>query len=116
MQLGYNHNVRYNGNGYHIQTEDSGRATMYVTTLLFTGGTIVASKKTCYRTLSESDNFTDDMLRELMKNQHKSMLSELIHGAFDLKEDLMQSDTADTLSPFCKGDENAIRVQPQHKA
>lgn len=68
---------------YHVQTEDSGKISMSVTTLLYSAGTIISSKKTSYRELVEREDFNKDALQELMKAQHKAMLIELKNGVFD---------------------------------
>ena len=46
--LGYNHNIRYNGRLYHVQTEDSGVNNPHIFTHLFHGGTILASHRSDY--------------------------------------------------------------------
>ena len=43
--LGYNHNLRYGGRVFHVQTEDSGTAYARLYTHLFFEGTILSSKK-----------------------------------------------------------------------
>ena len=48
MLLGYNHNVTYKGDVFHIQTEDSGVKNPHVITLLYRDGVILCSKKTSY--------------------------------------------------------------------
>lgn len=82
MVPGYNHNIFYKGVAFHIQTEDSGIRNPLITTLLYRGGSIIASKKTDY-----SDIITADMLEkvveDLMKEQHKEMLRRLKSGEFD---------------------------------
>jgi hypothetical protein len=50
---------------------------MSVTTLLYTGGTILSSKKSGYKDDSEK------AIRELMQNQHKQMLIDLKDGVYD---------------------------------
>jgi hypothetical protein len=64
---------------YHVQTEDSGLKTPVVITLLYLKGTILASKKTNYSDLAGSPDFKEKV-RELMKEQHKDMIKELIAG------------------------------------
>ncbi len=46
--LGYNHNLRYGGRTFHVQTEDSGQGYARVYTHLFYEGTILSSKKEEY--------------------------------------------------------------------
>ena len=43
--LGYNHNVRYRGIVFHVQTEDSGIINPHVFSHLFHGGVILSSRK-----------------------------------------------------------------------
>src|SRR5260221_10351377 len=78
--LGYNHNVRYAGRLYHVQTEDSGLNNPHVFTHLFFGGTILASKRVDYK-----PEDPDNIVQKMMQTQHKGMLKELRAGAFDAK-------------------------------
>ena len=82
MVVGFNHNFRYKGEVYHIQTEDSGVKSPNIVSLLYQGGTILASKKTSYADISKVDNL-DKVVEELMKEQHKDMLRSLKSGEFD---------------------------------
>jgi hypothetical protein len=82
MVLGFNHNIQYKGEIFHIQTEDSGVATPHIITLLYRGGIIIASKKTGYADIIKVDNL-EQVVEELMKEQHKEMLRRLKSGAFD---------------------------------
>ncbi len=82
MVVGFNHNFRYDGETYHIQTEDSGLKSPNIVTLLYQGGTILASKKTSYADIAKVDNL-EQVVEELMKEQHKNMLRSLKSGEFD---------------------------------
>lgn len=82
MVLGFNHNIQYKGEIFHIQTEDSGVATPHIITLLYRGGTIIASKKTGYADIIKADNL-ELVVEELMKDQHKEILRRLKSGEFD---------------------------------
>ncbi len=82
MVAGFNHNFRYQGEVYHIQTEDSGMFSPNIVTLLYQGGTILASKKTSYADIAKIDNL-EQVVEELMKEQHKNMLRGLKSGEFD---------------------------------
>ena len=79
MLIGYNTNAPYKGEIYHVQTEDSGLKSPVIITLLYLKGTILASKKTSYSDLVSSPDYKEKV-RELMKEQHKAMLRELIAG------------------------------------
>jgi hypothetical protein len=82
MVIGFNHNFCYKGRSYHVQTEDSGLKNPHITTLLYKGGTILASKKTSYAHITTADDL-DKKVKEMMKEQHKEMLRRLKDGEFD---------------------------------
>src|SRR4051812_44712390 len=78
--LGYNHNVRYAGRLWHVQTEDSGVQNPHIFTHLFHDGTILATKRHDYDPASDVT-----AVQKIMQVQHKAMLRELKAGAFDEK-------------------------------
>lgn len=84
-QVGFNSNVRYRGNTFHIQTEDSGRERPRVTTLLFAdGGHIIASQRSEYQHLLSEPDFAVK-LKQQMQEQHRALMRELASGALDDK-------------------------------
>jgi hypothetical protein len=82
MVLGFNHNVTYKGEVFHVQTEDSGVNNPHIITLLYRGGVILCSKKTSYADIVKMDNL-DSVVEELMKAQHKELMRRLKSGEFD---------------------------------
>jgi len=82
MVVGFNHNVGYKGEMFHIQTEDSGVNNPHIITLLYRGGTIISSKKVSYADIIKIDGL-EQVVEELMKDQHKEMLRRLKSGEFD---------------------------------
>jgi hypothetical protein len=82
LVAGFNHNIKHKGRLYHIQTEDSGLENPHIITHLFVGGNILASKKTSYADIAGADNLAQ-VVRELMEEQHKEMLRNLINGVYD---------------------------------
>jgi hypothetical protein len=82
MIVGFNHNVSYRGSGFHVQTEDSGVKKPQLMTLLYHGGTIIASQKTVYADILKVDNL-NQVVEDLAKEQHKGMLRRLTKGEFD---------------------------------
>jgi hypothetical protein len=82
MRVGFNHNIMYKGEVFHIQTEDSGFNNPHIITLLYRGGTIISSRKTCYADIIKIENL-EQVIEELMKDQHKEMLRSLKAGLFD---------------------------------
>ncbi len=82
MIPGFNHNVVYKGKMYHIQTEDSGPRRPVIITHLFLGGNIIATKKIDYSSILNEENL-EEIVRELMEEQHSEMLRDLKNGKFD---------------------------------
>jgi len=82
MIVGFNHNVTYRGVGFHVQTEDGGLKRPQLVTLLYHGGTIIASQKTTYADIIKVDAL-DQVVEDLAKEQHKGMLRNLTKGDFD---------------------------------
>jgi len=81
--LGYNNNVRHKGKVFHIQTEDSGVKYGHIITHLFMdGGRILKSVKTSYAEYVGTDRMSE-VVREMMKQQHKAMFIALRDGKFD---------------------------------
>ncbi|MBK7859479.1 MAG: hypothetical protein IPJ65_12810 [Archangiaceae bacterium] len=79
---GFNHNIKHKGKVYHVQTEDSGVANPHIITHLFVGGNILASKKTSYLDIVKAENLAE-LVKEMMEEQHKEMLRNLIGGTYD---------------------------------
>lgn len=81
MNTGYNQNVLFKGEVYHIQTEDGGLSNPVVTTLLFKGGTVLSSKRVNYSDIIKSEKL-DVVVKSIMAEQHAAMLRELKDGIF----------------------------------
>ena len=79
MLVGYNTNISYKGTVYHVQTEDSGLKNPHIITLLYNKGTILSRKKVSYANIASAPEYKEKV-RELMKEQHKAMIKELIAG------------------------------------
>ncbi|MFO0676604.1 MAG: hypothetical protein U0169_08725 [Polyangiaceae bacterium] len=93
--LGFNNNCRHKKRLFHVQTEDSGVKHPHVITHLFAdGGRIVKSVKTGYAEHLESENMVD-IVREMMKSQHKAMIVALYSGEYDEMLDLPKSPAAE---------------------
>jgi hypothetical protein len=98
--LGYNHNVRYRGLVFHVQTEDSGIGNPHVFTHLFHGGVILSTRKLVYDADASSE-----AVKALMQSQHKAVLRDLKRGAFDDKIDAYLGGTPGLLPRGQDGDE-----------
>ena len=81
--LGFNNNFKHKGSVYHIQTEDSGVKHPHIITHLFAdGGRILKSIKTSYAEFLSEPNMAE-IVRSMMKEQHKAMIVALRDGRFD---------------------------------
>ena len=83
MLTGYNTDFKFQGKVYHCQTEDGGVNSPYITSLLYFQGAILASRKTSYADIVKADCL-DDVVRELMMEQHKQMIRDLMKGKLQL--------------------------------
>jgi hypothetical protein len=81
--VGFNHNVQFGPQLYHVQTEDSGLPHAHYITHLFVGGNIVASMKSSYVDLVDAEPDLPKAIRILMEAQHKAMLKRLVSGEFN---------------------------------
>lgn len=86
MLIGYNTNIAYKGRQYHVQTEDTGLTNPCVVTLLYHQGAILRSTKTSYSNIIGHPDF-EAQLRNLMKQQHREMIRQLITGKCDMRND-----------------------------
>ncbi|OEU64168.1 MAG: hypothetical protein BA870_01795 [Desulfuromonadales bacterium C00003094] len=82
MVGGFNHNFRYKGETFHIQTEDGGQKNPRIVTQLFRGGTVLGSQKQSYDELFGLVDLSQQV-ESRMQEQHKEMLRRLRSGEFD---------------------------------
>jgi hypothetical protein len=83
MLTGYNTDFKFQGKVYHCQTEDGGVNSPSITSLMYYQGAILASRKTSYADILKADCL-DEVVRELMMEQHKQMIRDLMQGKLDL--------------------------------
>src|SRR5438105_972990 len=98
MVPGFNHNVKYRGGIFHCQTEDSGIGNPHIITHLFVGGNILATKKTSYADIVKTDRL-EEVVSELMQEQHKEMLKKLLSGQYDSAIELRSAGAAHLNGP-----------------
>ena len=82
MLTGFNHNLKYKGKTYHVQTEDGGKDNPSIVTHTYIGGVILDSVRKSYADLVGQEGW-QDALREMMKAQHLEEIRRLFSGAFD---------------------------------
>ncbi|MGC4064233.1 MAG: hypothetical protein QM784_06230 [Polyangiaceae bacterium] len=82
-QMGFNNNIRFRDQVFHVQTEDSGLDQPHIITHLFAdGGRVIKSHKRSYATQVKRSNVAE-YVRALMKAQHLEMVAMLREGRFD---------------------------------
>lgn len=82
MLTGYNTDFKFDGKIYHCQTEDGGINSPFITSLMYHQGAILASRKTSYEDIIKADCL-EDVVRELMMEQHKQMIRDLMQGKLE---------------------------------
>ena len=85
MLSGYNHNIRFRGNVYHVQTEDGGKDNPQVITHVFRGGAILDSIRTPYADLLGRPDWQAG-LKDRMKAQHLEEIRRLMSGDIAARE------------------------------
>ena len=85
MITGFNTDVEYDGVVYHVQTEDKGLRTPFILSLVYTGGAILASKRSPYDDLV-ARGFDEAILAQRLSRQHKLICAAVHAGRIeDLK-------------------------------
>lgn len=82
MLQGFNSELEYVGQLFHVQTEDGGLNRPRVITHLFLRGTVVSVTRSDYADDLEKSDLTR-RIRELMEGQHQAMLDGLLRGDWD---------------------------------
>jgi hypothetical protein len=82
-QMGFNNNIKFHDQVFHVQTEDSGLDQPHIITHLFAdGGRIIKSHKRSYADATTRSDVAEHV-RGLMKSQHLEMVLLLREGRFD---------------------------------
>ncbi len=91
MIVGYNTDIKYRQEVFHIQTEDKGQGNPLIETLVYLHGEILLSRRISYAHLLEAAEKAKKV-KNLMKSQHDQVIGELKEGRFS---HLMSMDTQD---------------------
>ena len=82
MITGFNTDIEHDGVIYHVQTEDKGLDSPIILSLVYAGGTILASKRAPYEDLI-AEGFSDEVLAERLKRQHRLICAAIHSGRID---------------------------------
>ncbi len=82
---GFNTDIEHDGVVYHVQTEDKGLDSPLILSLVYSGGAILASKRSRYEDLIAA-GFNEELLAERLKRQHRLICAAINAGRLeDLK-------------------------------
>lgn len=82
MITGFNTDIEYGGVTYHVQTEDKGLDTPLILSLVYSGGEILASKRSPYDDLIAA-GFDEKALSDRLNRQHKLICAAISQGRVD---------------------------------
>lgn len=83
MSSGFNTDVTRSGCVYHVQTEDRGPQHPTIDTVVYQNGRILHRHSYNYSALAASAEFSHEMLRERVRNQHREIIESLREGDLD---------------------------------
>jgi hypothetical protein len=110
MITGFNTDIEYAGVVYHVQTEDKGLNNPLILSLVYIGGTIIASKRTPYDDLIAA-GFNENALNERLQRQHKLICAAIKAGRIeDLKRMGQNTDAASSAS-FSGGRASSVSAE-----
>lgn len=81
MIVGFNTDIKYRDEVFHIQTEDKGENNPTVETLVYHSGEILLSRRISYSHLLKKSD-ARKRIKDMMKTQHEQVISELKGGKF----------------------------------
>lgn len=81
MIVGFNTDIKYRDEVFHIQTEDKGKNNPTVETLVYHNGEILLSRRISYSHLLKKSD-TRKRIKAMMKTQHDQVITELKGGKF----------------------------------
>jgi hypothetical protein len=108
---GFNTDVEHEGVVYHVQTEDKGRDTPFILSLVYAGGAILASKRSPYNDLIES-GFDETTLAERVKRQHRLICAAIVAGRLEELKTLGSREAKGDPPPTAVTEEQPIENTP----
>jgi hypothetical protein len=109
---GFNTDIEHDGVVYHVQTEDKGLDSPLILSLVYSGGAILASKRSRYEDLIES-GFDEKVLAQRLKRQHRLIcaainagrLEELKRMGAPAEDEVTRADLTDASEPVSEAQE-----------
>lgn len=81
MSSGFNTDIRVGECVFHVQTEDRGPARPLIDTAVYQNGRVLHRRSSSYEDFAASADFTEDVLRQRVEQQHRGVIEELRSGA-----------------------------------
>jgi hypothetical protein len=81
MSSGFNTDVRLGEHVYHVQTEDRGPSRPSIDTAIYDQGRVLLRRSSSYAEFVGTSEFTDEILRQRVEQQHRTIIEELRSGA-----------------------------------
>lgn len=114
MITGFNTDIEHDGVVYHVQTEDKGLDSPIILSLVYSGGTILASKRSPYADLIEQ-GFSDEVLAERLKRQHRLICAAIHSGRINDLKKMSGRPKKETPAPVSEPEPAPVEVQPEIK-
>jgi hypothetical protein len=80
MLTGYNTDVSYGGEIFHVQTEDKGLKSPIILSLVYRAGTILAAKRTAYDYLIQDGVVDEVAVAQILNRQHQILVAAIRSG------------------------------------
>ncbi len=94
MITGFNTDVPYRGEVYHVQTEDKGKDNPMVESLIYKGGEILGARRTAYSKFLKN-GYDEKTIVKFMEEQHRRVMEEVKRGRFDKDGGALLGDETD---------------------
>lgn len=88
MLTGYNTDVSYGGEIFHVQTEDKGIHTPIILSLVYRAGTILAAKRTSYDNFIHDGIVDETAVAQMLSKQHNLLVAAIKSGKSHKLEEL----------------------------
>lgn len=103
--------MEYDGVVYHVQTEDKGLRTPFILSLVYTGGAILASKRSPYDDLV-ARGFDETVLAQRLSRQHKLICAAVHAGRIEDLKRMSEREPAEKPQHKAKAEAKTIQPQP----
>ena len=84
MNLGHTSNVHVGDATYHVQTEDRGADHPFIDTTVYASGRVLHRRTTSYYDVLNQEGDIQEILRQRVEDQHRSVIEELRSGTMKL--------------------------------